>query len=626
MTFLSFFIFLFFLFLKPAFAEGEFITDVTVDYKIASGGNTTIVHNITLQNALTNIYATSYTLSLENLSPKNVQAFQGSTSLPVSENKTGTKDEITISFPDAVVGKGSTRTFSISFDEDSFAVKTGEIWEISIPRVATGQSYHSYTTHIFVPNSFGKEAYISPKPTNVKAQGNFMVYTYTLADAGTNGITAGFGDFQVFSFVLNYHLENPLARTSTADIAIPPDTDFQKMYYSTISPTPQKVSVDADGNWIATYELKSRETKDIKATGSVQIFSGYRPFTKTPKDILNVDLKPTDFWQSDNPQIVSLAKSLQTPKSIYDYVSTTLSYDYARVQPNVERLGALKALQNPKNAICMEYTDLFIALARAAGIPAREINGYAYTENPQIQPLSLVADVLHAWPEYWDTQKEAWIPVDPTWGSTTKGIDYFNKLDLRHFTFVIHGQSSTKPYPPGSYKLGTNPQKDVFVNFGSLPDKRVSYPQISYVNNQPLPFLNNKILVKVYNPGPVALYNLTPDIVFDSKDTKGTTIDVLPPYATYDMVLNVPFSFLGNKTPDKIQVILLDQRVEIPTFKQQVIIYNLLAIFLIFALIVGAIVLRIKRVSLYKVYSKLFLRHAKPNQKPPETTQTQTKS
>ena len=125
----------------------------------------------------------------------------------------------------------------------------------------------------------------------------------------------------------------------------------------------------------------------------------------------------------------------------------------------------------------MEFTDTFIALSRAAGIPAREINGYAYTENPHVQPMGMVSDVLHSWPEYYDKEKNFWVPIDPTWGNTTGGVDFFHKLDLRHFAFVIHGVDSSKPYPPGSYKLGANPQKDVYVSFGKLPKMR--NPKIS---------------------------------------------------------------------------------------------------------------------------------------------------
>jgi len=46
-----------------------------------------------------------------------------------------------------------------------------------------------------------------------------------------SGINLGFGDFQIFSFTLNYHLENPLAQTAKMEIALPPDGFFQKVFY-----------------------------------------------------------------------------------------------------------------------------------------------------------------------------------------------------------------------------------------------------------------------------------------------------------------------------------------------------------------------------------------------------------
>jgi transglutaminase-like putative cysteine protease len=63
---------------------------------------------------------------------------------------------------------------------------------------------------------------------------------------------------------------------------------------------------------------------------------------------------------------------LKTPENIYKFVTNNLSYNYYRVKPDVERLGAKDALANPDEAICTEFTDLFITLARSAGIPARE--------------------------------------------------------------------------------------------------------------------------------------------------------------------------------------------------------------------------------------------------------------
>jgi len=116
----------------------------------------------------------------------------------------------------------------------------------------------------------------------------------------------------------------------------------------------------------------------------------------------------------------------------------------------------------------MEFTDMFIAIARAAGIPTREVQGYAYTQNERLRPLSLTlesGDILHAWPEYWDNER-GWIQVDPTWGSTSGGLDFFNKLDFNHITFVQRGLSPISPYPAGSFKSnGNQNKKDIDINF-----------------------------------------------------------------------------------------------------------------------------------------------------------------
>ncbi|NCC70435.1 hypothetical protein EOM09_02540, partial [bacterium] len=44
-------------------------------------------------------------------------------------------------------------------------------------------------------------------------------------------------------------------------------------------------------------------------------------------------------------------------------------------------------LNLPNSSICTDFTDLFITLARAKGIPAREVQGFAYTNNSKIKPI-----------------------------------------------------------------------------------------------------------------------------------------------------------------------------------------------------------------------------------------------
>ncbi len=593
------------LFPKVASAQSEFTVDSNVTYKIQESGKTLVTHNFSLENNFSTLYATTYTLSLANIDVQNPLALDlNGKQIPLEVQKENDQTKIKLTFKDAVVGKGAKRQFTISYENGSFAVRTGEIWEISIPKLGDPESFRNYAVNLEIPDSFGLEAYISPAADSYNNSYGYKNYNFSKEKIIETGITAGFGEFQVFSFNLSYHLENPLTIPATTEVALPPDTAFQKVYFTKIQPAPLNVTLDKDGNWLAKYKLGPRERIDVVAAGSVQIFASFRKFPKPTAEILSDNLRETEYWQVNDPKIKALAAELKTPKAIYEYVVKTLQYDYSRVTPNAQRFGAVKALENPKNAICMEFTDLFVALARAAGIPAREINGYAYTENPQLQPLSLVADVLHAWPEYYDSEKGAWIPVDPTWGSTS-GIDYFSKLDLRHFTFVVHGENAVKPYPPGSYKLGPNPQKDVFVSFGKLPEVKLSTPKIALVDKKIYPFRPSSYKIRVENPGPQALYSLYPTIYFGSKEKSRDFVEILPPFANYEFEIKVPFSLLGKDTPEKIKITVDGAQIEIPTNKTQVVINSLVTIFAAFILILLGILMWLKKITFTPITGKI---------------------
>lgn len=570
-------------------ASDEFSTDYNVTYTVKENGVTEVNNKITLTNNNSNIYATSYSIVLDSIEPKNYKAYSiDNVHYELSKINDNNKTTLKVVFPDTVVGVNKSRVFNIDFEVSNFALKTGEVWEISIPKISDYASFDTYNLKLRVPVKFGQEAYISPEPLVRTNQDDFLVYSFNKNNLSKAGVVAGFGEFQVFSFNLSYHLENPISRKTITQITLPPDTAYQRVYYENIDPVPHRMYIDVDGNWVAEYLLEPRQRIDVVAKGTVQIFSNYRPFIKPTDESIVQNLQKQEYWDISHPEIKSIASGLKTPRQIYDFVSTKLKYDYTRVKANVERLGAVNSLNNPNSAICMEFTDLFITLARSAGIPAREINGFAYTENPEIQPLSLVNDVLHAWPEYYDAEKGVWIPVDPTWGSTTGGVDYFSKLDLRHFTFVIHGKDSKSPFPAGSYKLGSNPQKDVYVTFGTLPVERNSKLSLKGKIESWLPLMPNRINIDIENTGPVAIYDLKPAIYFDnqlSEENSYNKIDYLLPSQKYILTIDIPFTFLATKTPDIVKVDLNNTEISINTNKNHVMIYNLLFIFIVFLII-----------------------------------------
>jgi hypothetical protein len=585
--------------IQAVYAQNEFTVDSSVTYQVDEKGIIHTSHQITLFNNLPTVYAKSYNFTLENIEPKNLKAYQDNQNLDLAVSKDKQKISIEINFPDSVVGKDAKRTFYISYDIDNLAEKTGEVWEISVPKLSDPNDFRNYQAVLIVPRTFGNPAYISPQPTQTTNDQLNYRYLFAKDTIAKAGVTASFGEFQLLSFTINYHLENPLSRDSDVQIALPPDTSFQKIYYNTINPKPKSVASDEDGNWIATYSLGSRQRLDVLTSGSVQIFASPRFINNFSDDVLQKETLPQTYWESNDPQITKIASGLKNVEQIYNYVVNTLSYDYERVRPNVQRLGAKQALDSPKSAICMEFTDLFVALARAKGIPAREVNGYAYTENTSIKPLSLVADVLHSWPEYWDANKKIWIAVDPTWQNTTGGVDYFNKFDLRHFVFVIHGIDSSKPYAPGSYKLGANPQKDVFVNLGSEPDllskKKLS---IEAFLTSKIPFISHRLNIKITNSGPSALYDQPVIVYFDNNKFDSKTIDRLLPFDQYGYSLDIPFSFFGRNSPSSIMVSFDDEQTTLPGVKNDILLSNLIIVFLLGFLIFLLTLIKLQKINL----------------------------
>lgn len=579
--FLSLAIFLYFLLPKNIFAAGEFSTTTNIYYTLLSSNLVDVAHYITLTNNTSEYYATQYELTLSGTAPQKIQAFSGDNPLETKVTTQGDETTISVKFSDTVVGINNKRDFNIRYLDSNIMTKHGEVSEVFIPRLKKDDDNNFYTVFLRVPDNLGKAAYISPKSEEEYREGDVTVYHFTNPSNIDSGISAAFGNFQVFDFRLIYHLENPLNKNSYFDIAVPPDTNFQKIVLDKMDPTPLYIYKDEDGNWLARYNFSPRERFDVEVVGSVQIYSqAYNNFEVTP-EYLQKNLEAKEYWQVDDPKIQELARKLKTPKAIYDYVVNTLSYNYDRVKPNVVRLGAKESLTNPANAICMEFTDLFVALSRAAGIPAREINGYAYTENKELQPVSLVSDVLHSWAQYWDAERKVWVAVDPTWGNTTGGEDFFSKLDLRHFTFAIHGIDDKTPYPAGSYKLGAYPQKDVFVSFGKLPNLGETQTEIISDLQNANAFFGAKLNVLLKNKGKTSLFDQTLEIYFDGNKSFEKNIDYLTPFGEEKISVDIPQGFFSNKMPNSIEIKFAGKSQTIPTNKDRVIIGNTIGIFII---------------------------------------------
>lgn len=542
-------------------------TTVTVN----ETGLSRIKHEFTITNKTPTTYVSQYGLKISSAELKNTTVVYNGQALEpeivsakIGQQSGPGQTSIGITFPDKVVGEGKTREFTISYTDPDAAVISGNVLEVSLPPQANPQDYSVYTITLITPDKFGGPIRTTPKNNSFTVQGNRVITTFN--QGGERGTFALFGSIQFFNLDLSYHLNNPTNNPGITQIALPPDTTFQKMHYYQLEPRPKKIESDADGNWIATYQLPaSTDTVvNLKATALLTLEPNSDiPILKPAQSLLQAQA----YWPVNHPDIKNLAQKYTTAKDINDFVVDTLSYNTALAFNSPKRLGAIEALNNPDQAVCQEFTDLFVTLARATGIYSRRATGYAYSQNSELRPLSLVEDILHSWPEYFDPTQKRWIPIDPTWENTTGGVDYFHQVDLNHVVFAINGQDSQTPYPAGSYKEQDSPQKTVLVEFGTnFPEEKLSF-KTSFIPQKILGVnLPGRYVLQISNNVGQAFYHLPLNITTNSSNlvikNSPQEITALLPLQT----LEIPLIFESNAnwlpTHDTILLKIADENQE----------------------------------------------------------------
>ncbi len=580
--FLSFVVFLFSLvvFVPKAYAaelpsgKPGFSTSYDVLYDVGEDGITSVTEKINLRNLTSEYYANQFKLNIDATQIYDIKAQDPSGPLVVASQQNDTSTSLNIKFNQQVAGIGKSLPWTLSFKSKDFAQNLGKVWEIRVPKVSSASTLESYNLILTVPQSFGEPSLISPTPKSESTFGGKTFLTFDKDQLKSTGISATFGANQLFDFDLSYHLENNNLIPALTNIALPPDTAYQDVIYQRIEPKPLNVTLDDDGNYLAWYKLQRNQKLDVKVIGSAKLYAHSKVKNPTLNEALRKKYTSSNkYWEKDNPQIALKVKEIFEEKNtlntyakaqlIYQYIVENLKYDSSRLKGDIERLGAVTALNNPQSAVCMEFTDLFIALARAAGIPSRELNGYAYTNNPKLRPLSLSRDLLHSWPEYFDENK-GWVMIDPTWGNTTGGVDYFNKLDLNHFVFAAHGFSSSEPIPAGSYKYTKEDSSDIKVNLSN--QDFMGHPQIDVQINPTGPTFSGfpgVIRVQVTNTGN-SFYPSSPLNLLASKlnilSGEGRFSGVIPAYGTAKFDFNIRTASMLDLYEDQLTLLIGDQK------------------------------------------------------------------
>jgi len=373
------------------------------------------------------------------------------------------------------VNPGEKFIFIFSYNTHELIEKTGNIYSIFVPGLAQDMqqidkddhgltTQYDYVTTVEIEGKTPEISYIQPEHSALTpeyTEGKVTLSIPTQQRIG-NTIWLQIGTKQYYHFKMVQN--SPKTDTLTPDISNGPLTIMeeylstnifelplpkehpetnQKVFISSITPNPKAIKRDEQGNLTAIFETPANESTEIIIEGYISLenllvetedmslpeyfttldsnssgLANYKQYTQSDK-----------YWESNSTAIMEQAAILKAESSSildlisadYEFVINHLEYSSAKLETESNiRTGALSAY-NGAESVCMEYSDLAIAIFRAQGIPARAAVGYG--NDPTRQENALISGELekqeigHQWVQVW-LPNYGWYSVDPTWGES----------------------------------------------------------------------------------------------------------------------------------------------------------------------------------------------------------------
>lgn len=362
---------------------------------------------------------------------------------------------LSVKLPGAIKPNGSM-TLTITYDNFGLIEKKGALIDFYAPGFQRNESTstaeratsYSYDTYVNVVKSLPEVNFITPEPTESGITDVYNRYYFDYEILLNRYIWIQIGRIQYYKFGIT----ETIVATEQADtgytneyrLIVPRVIDepqiYQNVMFTTIDPVPSYVETDPDGNLIFIFKVPTNFSGVISINGFAEVGRNDTPVSaETAGTIYDPSIagmasyvNAAPYWEVSSGQIQSKVRELVgTQKNVYiisndlyDFVISSIDYSKVKRFGLNERQGALATL-NGGAAVCMEYSDLFLTLARAAGVPARAVFGYGYDSKIQNDQQE-----AHQWVEVYMPGLKKWVSIDVTWGESGMKMAEGN---LNHF-------------------------------------------------------------------------------------------------------------------------------------------------------------------------------------------------
>lgn len=392
---------------------------------------------------------------------ENISVEDGSGAIPFTVRVQDNYTEI--SFTTGWIGTNAPYTVRISYVLTNWVKIAGGSYIVDF----WGLKSFDFDCRQFLIKVLGPAGYMpflsNPPATSEQVPPSFSYSASFSRGQSFSGFRAIFSKRAFYLVSLDYTITaRNVERLNLDLILINPFVEWQFSSLASASPMPSEVFFDQDGNLHGVFKFE-KPPENLKV--SVQLFFDVQVFnpgvgaenvgsvSEVPPGLIDFTV-PTDWWPCGDPAILQISSEFmqdysnayQLAHALMSFVENRLSYEQQEV-----RLGPLRALEGGSGD-CSEYTDLFITLARACGLPARALYGWAHTSE-NFAP--------HAFAEVY-LPRAGWLPVDPSWGDAQG--DYFCRLDSSHVVRFVRGVDSSESCLSLKYTGGS---AEICENYGA---------------------------------------------------------------------------------------------------------------------------------------------------------------
>jgi hypothetical protein len=255
---------------------------------------------------------------------------------------------------------------------------------------------------------------------------------------------------------------------------------------------PQLTFDDYGGYWIEVpYNLRDNAAVVLRFT----IDSEQKGLYHEESDEIEEWLRPSALVDSDDPGLVEEANqltvnggtALEKARAIHEFVIGYLTFrPYGR-----HFLSSASDTYNMGYGTCVNYARLFVALCRAANVPARTVWGATFNDGEY--------EHHHEWAEFLDDDG-CWHPLDLSY-TTSFELSDINYLDLIYASEEnpLYERSTSEPYSEEA------PQFIVYDTTAQPYDGKLGFTMLE--NNSPESYLVENVFVLADIP------NLIPQLV-----------------------------------------------------------------------------------------------------------------